>query len=793
MSANDSASKNHRKRAVMAVSLVVSMLCGLSLVFSGDAGAMAATVVESGMWGTTPWTLDDSGVLTLGQDGRTTTMGSRDGKPSQLDAVGSAVASIVIAQGATVQLVKSTTSVPVYEAGPFGGFPNVVSIDLNGLTNVSATDLSRLFAKDSKLESVSIPKGVVTSGVTNLSYLFVEDASLTVLDVSNFDTSNVIDFSFVFFYNPELRTIVGLQNWDVSKGQTFRYMFCNDRSITALDLTGWATPAATDLSWMFATMMNLNTVLIPDFSTAAVKDARGLYRMFSDSPLVQQIQLGDGFTFSPNGIAASNVFNEVSVQLGSVLDGDYASGGSVVTRSLKIPSVLDGSLYFTGLWQSVGDGSVGHPNGSQVVTEGELIALPAGQASGTWVWQPLPVRYDTVKVPSTGAGTLTNDLAFGGDGENGLNYDGMKTTREAGFATSVEAASEGCASPSPSLVPRFHTENIPCTGILGIDRTYLNADGSFFTYQKATGIGAKFSAPNSPADSSGKSSIVVSTQGAAAGLYSVKVSYQTNLPSQAVASYDQATDYFSTSYTLSDFVYVQAQPTASDAVASASVDSAGSADAQMMIANEAAADHDVPTGVAANPAVLGPNGPGSVRVLAAGSIVRVTAGEVRDAEGDTIAGFSIAPADAADASKGVVVTVPRAASSGVYAFDVTYTDDVGQSVTVTDTLTVTQVHQAEEPEPNKPKEPNQPQKPDNPGKPDGPQEPDNPGKPGKPGKPAAPHKPMRPRKAREPHPVRPAEQLPPTGTDSFSAAIVAVTMLVMGCGAVAIGAVRRKR
>ncbi len=74
-----------------------------------------------------------------------------------------------------------------------------------------------------------------------------------------------------------------------------------------------------------------------------------------------------------------------------------------------------------------------------------------------------------------------------------------------------------------------------------------------------------------------------------------------------------------------------------------------------------------------------------------GTVASTSVGDVMDAAGDKVDGFTLTQADPDDPSAGWVVTVDASVPAGTYTVDVTYTDSFGQTVTVTDTITVTVV------------------------------------------------------------------------------------------------------
>ena len=87
-------------------------------------------------------------------------------------------------------------------------------------------------------ENVSI-RNLDVSLVEDLSELFYEIVDgVRTLDLSGWKTSNAKDMSYMFFQCEGLKSL-DLSSWDVSKVKDMSYMFYYCSSLRTLDLSGW--------------------------------------------------------------------------------------------------------------------------------------------------------------------------------------------------------------------------------------------------------------------------------------------------------------------------------------------------------------------------------------------------------------------------------------------------------------------------------------------------------------------------------------------------------------------------
>jgi len=198
---------------------------------------------------------------------------------------------------------------------------------------VATHSITRLF---DRLWNVTTIEGLCyfdTGSTRAMDMLFVGSNSLTSLDISNWDTSNVVTMAGMFSGMRSL-TYLNISDWDTRNVIDMWLMFDNASSLVSLDLSGWYISDSTRMSGMF------------DRTTS-----------------LRKLTLGENFRFN--------------VSLGN--DG---------YEDAALPPVPD-NQYFTGVWQNVGEGTVGNPLGEFEFTSEELMEYYDGAIhADTWVWQP---------------------------------------------------------------------------------------------------------------------------------------------------------------------------------------------------------------------------------------------------------------------------------------------------------------------------------------------------------------------------------------------------------------------
>jgi surface protein len=133
------------------------------------------------------------------------------------------------------------------------------------INTVNATDMTKMFAGCTKLESIDDISGWDTSNCTNMLGMFQINCSLQELDLSRWDVSRVKDFGNMFY---------GHKNY-TSDGVIMK--------LTSVgDLSGWNTGSATNMSQMFNYCICLRSVDVSGWDVSGVTADNGLYRTFAE-------------------------------------------------------------------------------------------------------------------------------------------------------------------------------------------------------------------------------------------------------------------------------------------------------------------------------------------------------------------------------------------------------------------------------------------------------------------------------------------------------------------------------
>ncbi|WEV72383.1 BspA family leucine-rich repeat surface protein [Bifidobacterium sp. ESL0790] len=140
----------------------------------------------------------------------------------------------------------------------FANLPNLVSADVTHMDASQAQDVSSLFWNDPKLETVTGTAAWtwgMEAKLTTMANLFKACSKLTTIDLSGWETDKAQDMSHMFDGDANLTNIIGINDWTRGTTDTLTSiasMFNGCAKLTtALNLSGWKTGLVTDLSNMF--------------------------------------------------------------------------------------------------------------------------------------------------------------------------------------------------------------------------------------------------------------------------------------------------------------------------------------------------------------------------------------------------------------------------------------------------------------------------------------------------------------------------------------------------------------
>ena len=156
----------------------------------------------------------------------------------------------------------------------FDGCTNLATLDVSGWDTSEVVAMQSMFRSCGNLTTIDVSNWDV-SNVTNMSSLF-SGCGVNSLDMSNWQTNSLVTIATMFASMTNIDTIdisnfnvtkcTILQNLflrssvkhiianglDTSNIENFNGTFRECRSLASLDIRGWSTPSATDLSMMFA-------------------------------------------------------------------------------------------------------------------------------------------------------------------------------------------------------------------------------------------------------------------------------------------------------------------------------------------------------------------------------------------------------------------------------------------------------------------------------------------------------------------------------------------------------------
>lgn len=395
-----------------------------------------APAIQTGTWGTSPWSMDDQGVITI----KAGTLGTS----SEMKAVKGNVTKVIFDSGVVLpwdctQLFNEWTKVQDYE-----GLANVDASKVNLMTSMfafnyalenidlSSWDMSKVnnmlamfqgpnagpeFSLGGEnymhLKSVKMGNSLGKTAI-NIAAMFEGDKMLTSVDAANWDASKFGNVSDTF--NGTGFTTLDLSSWQLRSGITAVDLFGNMYNLTDLNLTGWNLTG--NVSSMFENDVKLSSL---DLTNLA---GTGVYHQVYGMTGLKQLTLG------PNNSMYTQGYPE---------------------WTMAIPEITPSDDY-TGLWQFVGTGTVDKPNGPTYTAAELMAAYDGATMAGTYVWQKTTPKPTTPTNPGTDTGNTTNpttpdvdhttnpvtpdtddgDVVTGGDGAtiDGGAADKVKATKK---------------------------------------------------------------------------------------------------------------------------------------------------------------------------------------------------------------------------------------------------------------------------------------------------------------------------------------------------------------------------
>ncbi|KAE9506858.1 bacterial Ig-like domain-containing protein [Lactiplantibacillus plantarum] len=351
------------------------------------ARAAIPAIVQSGTLGTSQWTMNSDGVVTIGA-----------GDWSNVDDV----LALFYTLGSTV-----------------------TGVVIDGKVN-AGEDLSYLFFKSPNLATITGFQNIDTSKVTDFSYMFCGTSVADFSSISHWDVSESENFDSMFASNSKVQSI-DLSHWELSQTQSIkmRRMFAADTALISMDLSAWNMSMVTNINGMFAGN-DLNTMALKsvDLHGWNLKNVTDMGTMFNFDNSLTSVNMS-GWQTSSNLSSVDSMFRGTSslasLDLSSIdLQGvirkymllsqnklydpipsslsTLTLGTMSVLTDTGLPDIPTGTGY-TGKW-------VNQADATQTYTSSELMALYNGVDNPadtiTWVWETSPSYADFTSKNVTG-------------------------------------------------------------------------------------------------------------------------------------------------------------------------------------------------------------------------------------------------------------------------------------------------------------------------------------------------------------------------------------------------------
>lgn len=350
------------------------------------AAPVAPVDVQTGVWGTSKWTLNDQGTMTI-------FAGTLGKAFNQFDSANDNIfgATKVVFDGTAGKIV-----LPANANSLFASFEKVTAYE--GLDNVDTSQvavMNNLFAENLALTSIDLSSWDF-SHVSNVSYLFAgqSPAILEEMQLKSVKLGKSFNAAINLtgmFQNATNLTDVDFANWDLSHALNIQNML-SGTGFSTLDVSGWHVDRVTATRDAFSNMANLTTINLGDWQTGKVGNAIGMFR---NDPLLTQLNLTNvGGQYITNLLDGTTGLSQLVLGPNTVLANDYGN--------VALPAVQVNDDY-TGLWQSVETGAT--------YTSDELVATYDGATmAGTYVWQKTAPKPVTPVDPGTPVNPSTPDV-----------------------------------------------------------------------------------------------------------------------------------------------------------------------------------------------------------------------------------------------------------------------------------------------------------------------------------------------------------------------------------------------
>ncbi len=248
--------------------------------------------IASGNMGTWWWTIDDSGCLTIGGTGVTTTNTSTTTCAFPWQNNLNDITSVEFEPGTTssfnlqamfsgcknlksVDFTNFNTSSVQRLRALFQGCSSLESITWGSFDTPIATNFANMFNGCTSLKSVDL-SSLNTSSVTDMSYMF-QNSGVTSLDLSSLETYRATSMTAMFAGCAQLTSITFGGAFETSNVTSMSDMFSGCSSLTSLDVSNFDTASVTSMTSMFEGCSSLASLDVSNFDTASVTSMTNMF------------------------------------------------------------------------------------------------------------------------------------------------------------------------------------------------------------------------------------------------------------------------------------------------------------------------------------------------------------------------------------------------------------------------------------------------------------------------------------------------------------------------------------
>lgn len=128
---------------------------------------------------------------------------------------------------------------------------NIVTIDVTGWNLGNVKHLDNAFEYCSSLKNIVGLETLNVSNVTSFYSMFHCCVSLETINVTGWDTSNAKNMSSMFGDCRTLKNIIGLDTWNTSNVTRLNQMFYDCKMLETLDLSDWVVLNVVNMNSMF--------------------------------------------------------------------------------------------------------------------------------------------------------------------------------------------------------------------------------------------------------------------------------------------------------------------------------------------------------------------------------------------------------------------------------------------------------------------------------------------------------------------------------------------------------------